>query len=50
MHFDLEYCRALPGDIEHNARRLREIGKLAMPALGLGGDAHGRAVATAAIR
>ena len=47
MHCGFEYYRALPGDIEHNARRLREGGKLAIPALGLGGDgpwARGRDV------
>ena len=47
MHYGFEYYRALTGDIEHNARRLREVGKLSTPALGLGGDgpwARGRDV------
>ena len=47
MHAGFEYYRALPEDIEYNARRLREVGKLRMPALGLGGDgpwARGRDV------
>ena len=47
MHSGFEYYRALPGDIEYNARRLREVGRLTMPALGLGGDgpwARGRDV------
>ena len=47
MHCGFEYYRALPADIEYNAQRLRAEGKLAMPALGLGGDgpwARGRDV------
>ena len=38
MHYGFEYYRALPGDIDYNAERLRKVGKLAIPALGLGGD------------
>jgi len=47
MHCGFEYYRALPGDIEYNAQRLSAGEKLAMPALGLGGDgpwARGREV------
>lgn len=38
MHCGFEYYRALPDDIEYNAQRLNAVGKLTIPALGLGGD------------
>ena len=38
MHCGFEYYRALPDDIEYNAKRLQAVGKLVVPALGLGGD------------
>ncbi len=47
MHYGFECYRALPDDIEYNAQRLRAEDKLAMPALGLGGNgfrARGRDV------
>ena len=47
MHCGFEYYRALPDDIEYNAKRLRAVGKHVVPALGLGGDgpwARGRDV------
>ena len=47
MHCGFEYYRALSDDIEYNAKKLQTVGKLVVPALGLGGDgpwARGRDV------